>query len=475
MTLINIILNKKGDVILINIDKGKKILLIIFMLMILLVDNGNTFAYLFDKTSSLTSVFMPSEYLTGSFVIDNKIEHSYGDGYVIPDNIVFEYKINLGNYYANQEISTSIGDYTADENGIVSLKIKGNSKVVVNDINEDTEVIVSEIINNYGFSIKNDIDREFVVLSNDEVIIEYINVYKALSIKGEDIALKGNKVLEGRDWQEGDKFSFALEYLNDDNVWIELGTKIIEYDIENDEFNEFDFTDILQEFEFNRVGTYSFRIYEEVGGLENINYDKTINKFNIVVSDTLMDGSLEISEINGYNNINVVNQDGIYNIDVKFNNTYVFEEIEYVDDKEESMLVDDNIVVKNNEYDIDTVLSKFDGLGSNYTYTVYDKDDEVIEIDKLRTGDYIKINSNDKEYTYSIVVSGDVSGDGDISYLDYVKVYNHIQKVKNPESTKNELFDEYLLAADMSGEGKISYLDYVKIYNKIKELKGETK
>jgi hypothetical protein len=30
-----------------------------------------------------------------------------------------------------------------------------------------------------------------------------------------------------------------------------------------------------------------------------------------------------------------------------------------------------------------------------------------------------------------------------------------------------------LIAADMSDDGKINYLDYVKIYNKIKELKGE--
>ena len=55
--------------------------------------------------------------------------------------------------------------------------------------------------------------------------------------------------------------------------------------------------------------------------------------------------------------------------------------------------------------------------------------------------------------------------------MDYVNVYNHIQKVKNPESNKKLLTGVYLIAADMSGDNKISYLDYVKIYNKIKELK----
>ena len=70
------------------------------------------------------------------------------------------------------------------------------------------------------------------------------------------------------------------------------------------------------------------------------------------------------------------------------------------------------------------------------------------------------------------VVSGDTNGDGKINYLDYVNVYNHIQKTKHPENNKKLLVDEYLSAADMSKDNKISYLDYVRIYNKIKELKG---
>ncbi len=73
---------------------------------------------------------------------------------------------------------------------------------------------------------------------------------------------------------------------------------------------------------------------------------------------------------------------------------------------------------------------------------------------------------------YVIIVLGDVSGDGNLNYLDYVKVYNHIQKVKNPASDKQLLVNEYLRAADMSENGKVDYLDYVRIYNKIIELKG---
>ena len=92
----------------------------------------------------------------------------------------------------------------------------------------------------------------------------------------------------------------------------------------------------------------------------------------------------------------------------------------------------------------------------------------------LGTGTVLTINRDGVLYdTYTIVVVGDVSGDGIINYLDYVKVYNHIQKVKHPEINKTLLENEYFVAGDMSGDNSISYLDYVKIYNRIKQDKGE--
>ena len=117
--------------------------------------------------------------------------------------------------------------------------------------------------------------------------------------------------------------------------------------------------------------------------------------------------------------------------------------------------------------DLDTYMSKFK-LGTNYT----------LELD-LGTKEYVFTGSKTKLYRngslmleFTNVVRGEVNGDAKINYLDYVNVYNHIYKVKNPESTKQLLTGEYLVAADMSGDGKVNYLDYVKIYNKIKELKG---
>ncbi len=122
------------------------------------------------------------------------------------------------------------------------------------------------------------------------------------------------------------------------------------------------------------------------------------------------------------------------------------------------------------------IAKKINVFSSQYSIQHYDKNNNLVSNDLTKTGDrMIILINNEKAYEYVISVLGDVSGDGKLNYLDYVAVYNHIMKIKHPESNKKRLQNEYLLSADTSGDGKINYLDYVKIYNKIKELKGGTK
>lgn len=136
-------------------------------------------------------------------------------------------------------------------------------------------------------------------------------------------------------------------------------------------------------------------------------------------------------------------------------------------------LKDDKLVIQDNSFE--SISNKITTYSTSSEYKHYNKNSELVTTDTLKTGDIIKVILNGaKTYEYRIAFLGDTSGDGKINYLDYVNVYNHIQKVKHPELNKTLLVDEYLLAADMSGDNKISYLDYVRIYNKIKELKGGT-
>ena len=129
-----------------------------------------------------------------------------------------------------------------------------------------------------------------------------------------------------------------------------------------------------------------------------------------------------------------------------------------------------------NRIPINSTVSDFKSnitLGTGYTVEVDSK--IVNDRQVLYTGGKTRIMYNSVLFAeYTNIVSGDTDGNGNVTYLDYVKVYNHIQKTKNPNSNKTLLLGEYLLAADMNNDGKISYVDYVNIYNKIKELKGGT-
>lgn len=137
---------------------------------------------------------------------------------------------------------------------------------------------------------------------------------------------------------------------------------------------------------------------------------------------------------------------------------------------EVAVLNGDKLVVRDNDFK--AMKDRIITYAASTEYKHYNKNNEVATTDVLKTGDIIKVVLNGTQvYEYRVALLGDTSGDGKVSYLDYVNVYNHIQKVKHPESGKVLLVDEYLLAADLSGDGKVNYLDYVQVYNKIKEQK----
>lgn len=67
---------------------------------------------------------------------------------------------------------------------------------------------------------------------------------------------------------------------------------------------------------------------------------------------------------------------------------------------------------------------------------------------------------NQKQYHYTVVVKGDVNGDGLIYATDYVKIKNHIMG-------KQKLEGAYLKAADINNDNNIYATDYVRVKNYI--------
>lgn len=105
-----------------------------------------------------------------------------------------------------------------------------------------------------------------------------------------------------------------------------------------------------------------------------------------------------------------------------------------------------------------TIADYLTNMKSNGTMTIYDKaGNEITDTTKLvGTGMIIKATKDDQEITKTIIVTGDVTGNGQIKLLDVSKVNQHFVG-------QSPLDGIYLKAADMSGDGRISILDVSKI------------
>lgn len=88
---------------------------------------------------------------------------------------------------------------------------------------------------------------------------------------------------------------------------------------------------------------------------------------------------------------------------------------------------------------------------------IYKGNTEVSGNELVGTGMLVKImDGNTPKATYTVVVTGDINGDGAISITDMVSAKSHILG-------KSKLKDEYLKAADTNGDGTISITDFVQI------------
>ena len=93
---------------------------------------------------------------------------------------------------------------------------------------------------------------------------------------------------------------------------------------------------------------------------------------------------------------------------------------------------------------VQTVLEKI----NNQNATITDKSDNNKTSGKIATGDKIKINNS----TFTVIIYGDVNGDGEITILDLSLIQMHLLK-------KQSLKNAYLVAADASKNNTVDILD----------------
>lgn len=310
----------------------KGTILLLALILIITVAIENTFAFIATNTSDVNNTFKPYEFKNNDLIINKTVEHPYGEYYAIPKKLLFTFKVDLGTKYADYEFLTTAGRIKANKKGILEISVKPNEPLTITGIDEGTIVKVTEVQDKYGFKVKdNEITKEITITETGVLTICFTNVYTPDPIKLENFTITGTKVLQDREWREEDKFSFMLEFLNENQEWETIATKSVEYKENETNFNKFNFTEEIQKVEYDTIGTYYYRISEIIGTDNNIDYDQNINYFSIEITDDDMNGKLEITNVDGHQNITVNKDNNKYNIDVTFNNRFKLENVEDID------------------------------------------------------------------------------------------------------------------------------------------------
>ena len=204
--------------------------------------------------------------------------------------------------------------------------------------------------------------------------------------------------------------------------------------------------------------TYNYNVYLD-SNVTSVNIGATKINNNASVNGI---GTIAISSNNQTNTIKVTSQSGkvrTYNINFirkesakitvgeamnnsgfKYNNNYVFG----INMGTNVSQIIGNITSYNNS--INVVVTNSNGVTKTNASFV--------------TGDKVKVTGSDGTKTYTVVIYGDVSGDGKITPADYLQVKNYIMN-------SYSLSGAYFEAADVNRDGKITPADYLQIKDNI--------
>ena len=155
------------------------------------------------------------------------------------------------------------------------------------------EVVISVVDSLDGtMTVTTKIDGQVVDDDNRKILFK--NTYKAADANFATADLGLTKVLEGRDWQDGDSFTFELEGVNgapvpmgDDgapSTSVAIGPNDVV-----DGAAKIDFGSIV----YTQPGQYDYRVSEERGSAGGMSYSKNVAAFRITVRDNTETGQLE--------------------------------------------------------------------------------------------------------------------------------------------------------------------------------------
>ncbi len=251
----------------------------------------------------------------GSVVISKEIHHNYGANYTIPDlsftvELTFEgqgventtFPAVLTNAQ-NVETQTSV----TTVNGKAEYTLKHAEQIVINSIPSGTSVNVKETNAGTGFTAKYSVNGGTAAEAADGAAVEvalgqteWVNIqnhYSATSVSP-NLEIKGVKNFASETAFAGEEeFKFNLQRYNPDGTWTTIGTQQSVIYTDETGVKNFTFGTALNSEVYSAVGSYSYRVVETIGTNAQIVYDEALHSFTVNVTDSDIDGALEISSV----------------------------------------------------------------------------------------------------------------------------------------------------------------------------------
>lgn len=217
----------------------------------------------------------------------------------------------------------------ATPNNFETFSIKASETKALTGLTPNETYVIEEIDIPDGYTPRNNSIE--VTLPNTAAAVEavhFINDYDADAVKP-NLTVSGTKTLEGRDWKAGDSFTFKLQALQGAG-WVDLAERTVAYNAAGDYDYTFDFANDaeLKDLAIEIAGVHYFRVIEVVPTqkLGGVTYDEAYRYFSIRVTDTDMNGALEIASVNAVAPAAVSSDNSgatvQWAVDVDFTNTY---------------------------------------------------------------------------------------------------------------------------------------------------------
>lgn len=259
------------------------------------------------KQGHMTKVeFTNSAVFTGDVLVSKTVVSSYDphetDEYRFPFTVTVEDADPETEYDAIHILADGseeelTGGLTTDENGEgqITAELAHGQALKITDLPEGASVTAVEEPLPGFTSDQTDDTASAEVVVGEVTILPFVNTYEAEPVSPEGVVeLYVKKILEGRDWEASDSFTFHLEQ----HVGEDDHERIDEVTIDGTDTDHTVEIGADQPPLFEAAGTYSFRVMEEAGELAGIAYDTAICYFDIVVADD-GEGSLYIADVVG--------------------------------------------------------------------------------------------------------------------------------------------------------------------------------